>query len=110
MVLVPGNHDRGLKIPEAWQIVKAPEQIVEEGFKFVHHLNETDKENFTWSGHVHPVIQLKSATDRLRLPCFVVGNSYGLLPAFGRFTGGFEVIPQPSEKIFVIAGETVTPL
>ncbi|MEL7509460.1 MAG: ligase-associated DNA damage response endonuclease PdeM [Cyanobacteria bacterium J06554_1] len=44
-------------------------------------------------GHVHPVVQLKSAIDSLRLPCFYHEHpSQRLtLPSFGSFTGGYEV-------------------
>ncbi|NEP63242.1 MAG: ligase-associated DNA damage response endonuclease PdeM [Symploca sp. SIO2G7] len=44
-------------------------------------------------GHVHPVVQLKSAVDSLRLPCFYHEHrSQRLtLPSFGSFTGGYEV-------------------
>lgn len=44
-------------------------------------------------GHVHPVVQLQSALDRLRLPCFYHEHQDQrlTLPSFGSFTGGYEV-------------------
>ena len=44
-------------------------------------------------GHVHPVVQLKSALDSLRLPCFYHEHKLQrlTLPSFGSFTGGYEV-------------------
>lgn len=44
-------------------------------------------------GHVHPVVQLQSAIDRLRLPCFYHEHQPRrlTLPSFGSFTGGYEV-------------------
>ena len=51
------------------------------------------KDHLNICGHVHPVIRLQSAIDSLRLPCFY--HEYPLqrltLPAFGSFTGGYEV-------------------
>ena len=45
-------------------------------------------------GHIHPVVQLKSAVDSLRLPCFYHEHQPRrlTLPSFGSFTGGYEVV------------------
>ena len=43
-------------------------------------------------GHIHPVANLSSGSDRLRLPCFAYNSSEErlLIPAFGELTGGHE--------------------
>ena len=47
----------------------------------------------------------------MRLPCFRFGARAGVLPAFGAFTGGFEVNDGVRrEDVYVIAGERVFPV
>ena len=47
---------------------------------------------------------------RERLPCFVVGESVTVLPAFGSFTGLGMITPEPGERIFVVADGEVLPV
>jgi metallophosphoesterase superfamily enzyme len=42
--------------------------------------------------------------DRERLPCFVVGRSRAILPAFGRFTGLATHAWSRDERVIAIAG------
>lgn len=52
--------------------------------------------------------RLATRTDSARLPCFRFGKRAGVLPAFGAFTGGFEVNADArGEAVYVIAGERV---
>ncbi|TVP44567.1 MAG: ligase-associated DNA damage response endonuclease PdeM [Gemmatimonadales bacterium] len=53
------------------------------------------------AGHLHPVFSLRGAGDRLRIPCFVLGPDYLVLPAWGTFTGGQAWIPRPEERIYL---------
>ena len=42
--------------------------------------------------YLHPVSVIQGrGRDQLRLPCFDMGPRVGVLPAFGAFTGGWEV-------------------
>ena len=43
----------------------------------------------------------------LKLPCFWFGARYGVLPAFGAFTGTVEVLPRRGDQVFVVAEEEV---
>jgi metallophosphoesterase superfamily enzyme len=43
------------------------------------------------AGHEHPVYVIASRADSARVPCFRFAAEYGVLPAFGAFTGGFVV-------------------
>jgi uncharacterized protein len=43
----------------------------------------------------------------LRLPCFWFGPRYGVLPAFGAFTGNADVLPRRGDQVFVIAEQEV---
>ena len=55
------------------------------------------------SAHVHPAVRLVGkGKQSVTLPCFYFGKSYGLLPAFGRFTGRALLHPDESDNVFVI--------
>ncbi len=60
------------------------------------------------SGHIHAGISFSGgAQQRLRLPCFVMGERRAIFPAFGTFTGNRRFTPAPGDKIFVVAGESI---
>lgn len=109
-IVTPGNHDGALaSVAERWRIDIAPASIVEGGLRFVH---EPDPQPgvFTWAGHIHPAVVLSAGGDRLKLPCFVVGERLGLLPAFTRFAAGGGLGVDPSRfpgRRYVIADEQV---
>ena len=47
------------------------------------------------AGHVHPAFPLQGrGRQRLRLPCFCIGERLSLLPAFGSFTGTMTVATE----------------
>ena len=79
-------------------------------FTFVHDLNDLDKEyeNYIFSGHVHPGIDMKGkGRQRLRLPCFHFTSQYALLPAFSKFTGTGNVKRKKEDDIFLITDDGV---
>lgn len=105
-ILALGNHDlRAQKKLQAWGFDEIINDILEAGIIFCH--DESSCDGPSINGHVHPVIKVGNARDRLRLPCFVVGQKRMLLPSFGAFTGGFEITPRAKEKIFALTGDAV---
>lgn len=108
ITLVRGNHDR--KIPAIAELMRM--EIVEEPhilspFALKHH-PEKDAGHYVLCGHTHPAVRLHGAGQKsLRLPCFQFGERVGILPAFGSFTGCADIEPNESERIFVLAGDTV---
>ena len=60
-------------------------------------------------GHVHPVVRLSGGGDRLRLPCFFweADQRRLTLPAFGGFTGGYEMRLRPNTIAYAIAEDQV---
>jgi metallophosphoesterase superfamily enzyme len=57
-------------------------------------------------GHIHPVVRMKGkGRQKIRLRCFIKEPTRLILPAFGYFTGGFEIKPQEEIIIYPIAGE-----
>lgn len=104
--LALGNHDRfATKKLEAWQFDEIVGDVTEDGIVFCH--DESSCKGPSVNGHVHPVIKIGSARERLRLPCFVVGPKRLLLPSFGAFTGGFEIKPRSNERVFAATGDEV---
>lgn len=100
--IVPGNHDRhagavgaefGFHVePHTWQAEgligchEPPPAAVREPRDAASPL--------VLAGHLHPVVVLRSRHERLRLPCFWLHGRVLTLPAFGAFTGGWEVDPR----------------
>lgn len=108
LILVEGNHDRHAGGPPdalALEVVKEPYRL---GPWALCHYPQRVAGAFALSGHEHPVYRVATRLDSARLPCFRFGADTGVLPAFGGFTGGFEVNESAhGERIFVIAGERV---
>lgn len=64
----------------------------------------------TLAGHVHPVVTLRGRADSLRLPVFWLKGHVLTLPAFGEFTGGFEVaLSEQQDKCVFLIGARVLP-
>jgi len=108
IVLVRGNHDRGAGDPPGelrFHCVDAPHAALP--FVFAHH-PVPDPSGYVIAGHVHPGIRLYgSARQRERLPCFVIGPSIAILPAFGPFTGLADVEPEEGNQIYAVADDRV---
>jgi DNA ligase-associated metallophosphoesterase len=110
LVLVRGNHDRHAGDPSALLgLAMADEPFACGPFALCHH-PEVQSEAYVLAGHVHPVFHLRTARESLRLPCFLIGKTRAILPAFGAFTGGHALIPQRTDRVYVVADELVFPV
>ncbi|MFZ5520201.1 MAG: ligase-associated DNA damage response endonuclease PdeM [Pseudomonadota bacterium] len=115
--VVPGNHDRhagtvgsefGFHVePLAWQ---------GDGLIGCHEppLDAQDQPlggtgPLILAGHLHPVVVLRSRHERLRLPCFWLCGRVLTLPAFGAFTGGWEVDPRQG-RAWAVTPTDVVPI
>lgn len=59
---------------------------------------------YNLAGHIHPAVRLKGlGRQSLSLPCFYFGPNFGLLPAFGYFTGKSVVKIEKKSTIFAVA-------
>lgn len=105
--LVPGNHDRKL-LPwlDRWAIRLLSEDMEINGLKMKHEVDPA-RPPAGLSGHIHPVISLRSGSDRLRLPVFARRGDHLVLPAFGNFTGGFDGLDPRSWRMYAAAGNRV---
>ena len=106
--LVRGNHDsRAGDPPQELNIRVVDEPYLLGPFAACHH-PPTHISHAVRAGHLHPAATLQGpARDRLRLPCFVLKQSSAILPAFGEFTGGYTVVPQPGSALYVVGGQAV---
>jgi DNA ligase-associated metallophosphoesterase len=108
LTLVRGNHDKKAgDPPQAWgmRCIEAGEAL---GPFVLNHEPGASKGGYALSGHIHPAVRLSACGEgSLRLPCFWFGARYGVLPAFGAFTGSAEVLPKRGDQVFVVAEEEV---
>ncbi len=71
----------------------------------------SEPEGYRLAGHLHPAVRLWGRGGAsVRLPCFRIGASQMVLPAFGDFTGGATIVRTAGERIFAIAPPTVIEL
>ncbi len=109
MILAMGNHD--FYSPEEYEALGliCVSSINAHSFIFCHDhtlINPTD--DYIISGHIHPSVVLKGkARQKLRIPCFYFGNHFGLLPAFGGFTGTHPIAPKRGEQVFGIVNNEI---
>jgi DNA ligase-associated metallophosphoesterase len=108
MLVVRGNHDRSAGDPPAEigiASVNAP--VLEPPFVFTHHPAASDA-GYVVAGHLHPGADLSGpGRQRARFPCFWIGATGAVLPAFGDFTGLWAVTPESGDRVFVIADSEV---
>jgi DNA ligase-associated metallophosphoesterase len=108
LTIVRGNHDKKAgDPPEAWG-VRCIEAGERDGPFVLNHEPGAARGGYALAGHIHPAVRLSACGEKsLRLPCFWFGARYGVLPAFGAFTGNAEVLPRRGDQVFVIADEEV---
>ncbi len=112
MLLIRGNHDsRAGDPPAQLRIDVVNEPHVLGPFALCHHPQHVAGQ-YTLAGHWHPCITLQGkARERLRLPCFWLGDeaehAVGILPAYGSFTGMHPIERRDTDAVFAIAGEVV---
>ncbi|MBE9140730.1 ligase-associated DNA damage response endonuclease PdeM [Nodosilinea sp. LEGE 07088] len=103
--LVLGNHDRHLLDPLSQLSVECFVEAVEvEGLLLSHEPGE-GTHGLNICGHIHPCLRLNRGCDRLRLPCFHWQPRHQrlTLPAFGEFTGGYDIALAADEVAYVVA-------
>lgn len=106
-LLVRGNHDRHAgDPPAAWNVHCLDEPVVEAPF-VLRHLPLEETGGYVLAGHVHPAVRVGRGKLAEQLPCFLFGQRVAILPAFGAFTGTAVLQPEPSDRVFVLAGGEV---
>lgn len=104
--LVRGNHDIEEDYPAELEVIDILEK---DPFSFTHQREKT--KGYNLSGHIHPGFRIKGlARDGLTIPCFHFSNTFGVLPAFGQFTGIRKIRPIEGDRIFGIADDSIIEL
>lgn len=122
VVLVKGNHDI---LPDTVyqhpNLTVYPEEWLVGPFLFTHepvvdpvlrrgglHFPKAnhDRQPYNLAGHVHPGVRVRAGMgERVKLPCFYFTPQFGILPAFGQFTGCATVQAQASDQVFAVLNQ-----
>lgn len=95
-VWVAGNHDP--EIPEAAGGRVAP-HIQLKDLLFLHEATDAPG-GFEISGHYHPKARIKAGPRRITRPCFIGDDRRLILPSFGAYTGGLDVMNPAIAHLF----------
>ncbi len=108
MILILGNHDRGIKslLPSNWRI-NLENKLQEGPFEFVHEVIKQNSEKFCFSGHLHPTIRLKNNRLNIRTACFALTEKSLIMPAFSSLAGGADVCISDYTQIYAVTPERV---
>jgi DNA ligase-associated metallophosphoesterase len=106
VVLIRGNHDRNAGPPPRELRVDVYDEVSTGPFVLAHHPRPSER-GYVLCGHLHPAIRISGRLDSLRLPCYWLRETVGVLPAFGAFTGAWEIKPGPGDRIYALADERV---
>lgn len=109
-ILVRGNHDSRAGDPPGELGIAVVTEPWRQGPFALCHVPGMASTGYELAGHLHPACTLRTAGDTLRLPCFVLGESAAILPAFGAFTGHAMIRPRTGDRIYLIGGNRVWPL
>ncbi|MGB3308165.1 MAG: ligase-associated DNA damage response endonuclease PdeM [Nodosilinea sp.] len=103
--LILGNHDRRLHDILSQLSVECIVEAVDMEGILLSHEPELRENSLNICGHIHPCLRLATGCDRLRLPCFYwqAPQHRLTLPAFGEFTGGYEIALARGEVAYVVA-------
>jgi uncharacterized protein len=108
MILVRGNHDKRAGDPPAeWHIETIDGPTPGPLFALAHKPMQIEGA-YVLCGHLHPAVALEGrGQQRLKQPCFWFTEHYGVLPAFGEFTGTSLIVRQPKDRVFVLAPQRI---
>jgi hypothetical protein len=93
---IAGNHDPAP--PSAWGGRVAEEEAVD-GLVFRHEA-EPGRPHGELSGHFHPKASVRVRGKRVSTRCFVTDGRRLILPSFGAFTGGLDVLDPAIAGLF----------
>jgi DNA ligase-associated metallophosphoesterase len=95
-IWVTGNHDRKISSRLGGTVTG---DIEAEGL-VLRHEPRTGRVTHEIAGHMHPAARMSLHGYTLRRPCFVGNGMRLVLPAFGVFTGGLNILDEAFEPLF----------
>ena len=103
-VWLEGNHDReALTAADADSVSRLPGRVVGDlrlGPLFLTHEPMPEAEDGEVAGHLHPCARIVAHARMVRRSCFVTDGRRLILPAFGAFTGGLNVLDAAIAGLF----------
>ncbi len=108
VTLVRGNHDWAVgDPPDGWGIECVNAPYVFPPF-VLNHFPKPDPRGYVLAGHLHPAgLLLGQGRQRLKLPCFWVGERVGVLPAFGGSVSHVVIHPARQDQTYVVTDDDV---
>ena len=114
LTVVTGNHENSFRrLPKMWQIEYLPDHYELGPLRFIHDQNEAHEQRLdrlTITGHLHPILKIKTGINAARLPCYLLNGGYLTLPAFTKFSRGYALRGSEQAGAYgVVKGEVLTP-
>ena len=108
LTLVRSRLDPRIVDPPAVLDIQAfDEPLMHRGFALCHRPQPIEGA-FVLAGHVYPCVSIGGrAHDWQRLPCYWFSQRFGVLPAFGTFTGMQAIRPGKGERVFAASADRV---
>ncbi len=107
VILVAGNHDIIDRMGFLALQIEVVSALVVDGI-WLTHQPDIYRHHANICGHVHPCVSIRGmGRQRLKLPCFFKSDSQLIMPAFGTFTGMYELFPTGTDEVFVVAEDEV---
>ncbi len=100
--LVEGNHDKSI-MPHLPDNLIATDILEHDNIQLTHEPIESPcKSKFNICGHIHPGVVLRGkGRQSIKLPCFWIGKTQLIMPAFGNLTGAVKMSKKNAE-IFAV--------
>jgi len=103
-VWLEGNHDReALAAADVDAVARLPGRVVGDmnlGALFLTHEPMPEARPGEVAGHLHPCARVVAHARMVRRPCFATDGRRLILPAFGAFTGGLNVLDAAIAGLF----------
>lgn len=111
--LIKGNHDILPEPVYQSSVLQVHEQYYPLGKLVLRHepMPDLPNQQIQICGHIHPGITLRGkGRQRMKLPCFFIRKNTLLLPAFGAFTGLFNLKTEPEDLVYLVTPTKVIPM
>jgi len=95
-IWIQGNHDPDIPDDTAGRAFDSLEQY---NLLFLHELKETVTTPQI-TGHFHPKVRIKAGPRRITRPCFIGDDKRLILPSFGAYTGGLNIMHPAIANLF----------
>ncbi len=101
---VLGNHDPAPQpdLPGSFHA-----EHIEHGLSFRHIPGPATAQTPEISGHLHPKARIALRGTEVTRPCFVIDSCRVLMPAFGTYTGGLDLLAPPVAALFPRGGRAL---